>query len=154
MKMDNLLKGPHVMVSAHSHLPTLAHRKSFVPPPPEENQSPEMYLTGREMRNLAAPKTKTSPIALTCNFCLSSNSYPILICSMISTGRIWTVPASGSPSVSRPPSHACSTCEPPSCLLIPVFTWARCVLAAHAPGDKLCCGLVTSAVHSALVPEV
>lgn len=32
MKMDNLLKSPHVILSAHSHLPTLSHRTKFSPP--------------------------------------------------------------------------------------------------------------------------
>lgn len=31
MKMDNLLKIPHVRLSAHSHLPTLSHRTKFSP---------------------------------------------------------------------------------------------------------------------------
>lgn len=76
--MDNLLKSPHVMLSAHFHLPTLSHREKkncfthLLPQPPQEqeqrekNQSPEIYLTVRKMNNVAAQKTNTNPITLTC----------------------------------------------------------------------------------------
>lgn len=75
--MDNLLKSPHAMLSAHFHLPTLSHREkkmfySPTPQPPQEqeqrekNQSPEIYLTVRKMSNVAAQKTNTNPITLTC----------------------------------------------------------------------------------------
>lgn len=119
--MDNLLKTPHEMLSAHSHLPSISsHRRAIFHTRKGglnigKNQSTEIYLSAAEEKYLAGWERKTC-IALTSNFCCPLAIDLILIHSLAFPTNASITSKLDSSSGSRPqkPAHSISGSSLPS----------------------------------------